>query len=41
VLLPTGTDALTPMHNRETVDAFAFSVVLNEDDAGRLELTKA
>jgi hypothetical protein len=29
------------MHNRKTVDAFAFSVVLNEGDAGRPELTKA
>jgi hypothetical protein len=32
---------LTPMQNRKNVDAFEFSVLLNEDGAGRLELTKA
>jgi hypothetical protein len=33
---------LTAMQNRKTVvDGFAFSVLLNEDGAGRLELTKA
>jgi hypothetical protein len=36
-----GTDALTPMQNHKNVDGFAFSVLLNEDGAGRLELTKA
>jgi hypothetical protein len=29
------------MHNRKNADGFAFSVLLNEDGAGRLELTKA
>jgi hypothetical protein len=29
------------MQNRKTVDGFAFSAMLNEDGAGRLELTKA
>jgi transcriptional accessory protein Tex/SPT6 len=33
---------LAAMHNRKTVvDGFAFSVLVNEDGAGRLELTKA
>jgi competence protein ComEA len=33
---------LAPMQNRKTVvDGFAFSALLNEDGAGRLELTKA
>jgi hypothetical protein len=32
---------LTAMHNRKTADGFAFSVRLNEDGAGSLELTKA
>ena len=32
---------LTPMQNRKNVYAFEFSVLLNEDGAGRLELTKA
>jgi hypothetical protein len=39
--LQVGTDALTAMHNRKTLDAFEFSVLLTEDGAGRLELTKA
>jgi hypothetical protein len=40
--LQNGADALTAMQNRKTVvDGFAFSVLLNEDGAGRLELTKA
>jgi hypothetical protein len=40
--LQNGTDALTAMQNRKTVvDGFAFSVLLKEDGAGRLELTKA
>ena len=35
-------DDLKAMQNRKTVvDGFAFSVLLNEDGAGRLELTKA
>jgi hypothetical protein len=29
------------MQNRKIVDGFAFSVLPNEDGAGRLELTKA
>ena len=29
------------MRNRKTLDRFTFSVLLNEDGAGRLELTKA
>jgi hypothetical protein len=29
------------MRNRKNVDAFEFSVLLNEDGAGSLELTKA
>jgi competence protein ComEA len=33
-------DELAAMHNRKTADGFAFSVLLNEDGAGRLELTK-
>ena len=33
-------DALTAMQNCKTLDGFAFSVLLNEDGAGRLELTK-
>jgi competence ComEA-like helix-hairpin-helix protein len=32
---------LTPMRNRKNADSFAFSVVLNEDRAWCLELTKA
>ena len=32
---------LEEMHNRKTLDGFAFSAVLNEDGAGRLELTRA
>ena len=32
---------LTAMHNRKTVDSFAFSVQLNQDGAGRLVLMKA
>jgi competence protein ComEA len=32
---------LTAMQNRKTLDGFKFSVRLNEDGAGRLELTKA
>jgi competence protein ComEA len=34
-------DQLTPMQNRKNVDAFKFSVQLNEVGAGRLELMKA
>jgi len=42
VRLQIGIGALTAMQNRKTVvDGFAFSVLLNEDGAGRLELTKA
>ena len=36
-----GVERLTPMQNRKTADGFAFSALLNEDGAGRLELTKA
>jgi competence protein ComEA len=32
---------LAAMHNRKNVDAFEFSILLNGDGAGRLELTKA
>jgi hypothetical protein len=32
---------LAATQNRKTVNGFAFSVVLSEDGAGRLELTKA
>jgi hypothetical protein len=40
--LQNGTYPLAPMQNRKTVvDGFAFSALLNEDGAGRLELTKA
>jgi hypothetical protein len=40
--LQNGIGALTAMQNRKTVvDGFAFSVLLNEDGAGRPELTKA
>jgi competence protein ComEA len=34
-------DELKPMPNCKTLDGFTFSVLLNEDGAGRLELTKA
>jgi hypothetical protein len=34
-------DKLAAMQNRKTAEGFAFSVVLSEDGAGRLELTKA
>jgi hypothetical protein len=29
------------MQNRKTLEGFTFSVLLNEDGTGRLELTKA
>src|SRR5687767_3300505 len=32
---------LAAMQDRKTADGFAFSVLLNEDGAGRFELTKA
>jgi len=35
------TGTLASMHNCISLDGFAFSVLLNEDGAGRLELTKA
>ena len=34
-------DLLAAMRNRKNVDAFEFKVLLNEDGAGHLELTKA
>jgi hypothetical protein len=39
--LQNGTNVLAAMRNRKTADGFVFSALLNEDGAGRLELTKA
>jgi hypothetical protein len=38
--LQNGTDTLTTLQNRKTLDGFTFSVMLNEDGAGHVELTK-